>query len=136
MRNESVYLTLAQVLPTLLIALVLELRGGMRGIRQKQSLTFKAYKDLADAGLSEVRNALAKEYARRQDVMTVLYLVVGATFLLGEVAALSGPVIGLDGGFAWVAGPVALSATVVLGVFAVVLPILTFIWRADFNSSG
>jgi hypothetical protein len=96
----------------------------------------KAYKDIADAGLSEFRNALAKEYARRQDVMAVLYFVVGTTFLLGEVAALAGPVIGLGGGFAWVAGPVALSATVVLGVFTVVLPLLTFIWRADVNSSG
>lgn len=53
-----------------------------------------------------------------------LYIGLAVTFIVGEAAALSGPIFGLDGSFAWVAGPVALAAAIVMGGFAVVLPLV------------
>jgi hypothetical protein len=127
MRNESVYLTLAQVLPTLLIAVAIEARSMINAYGRLSKRASSILRDLdtpATAVYASATEKALQEARRRQSKAENVYVAVAATFVLGEAAALAGPLVGLDGWFAWVAGPIAVLAVAVMAVLAVVIP-----WR-------
>ena len=126
-RNESLYLTLAQVLPTLLIVVVLEIRTTVLSAR---TAAFQARAPIApqlDANAPDVdvRDPayLWWEYQRqRYWLRLVTYLSVAGIFAIGEGACVAAPIFGLAGWHAWVFGPAALLAVVVMSGYVLMLP--------------
>jgi hypothetical protein len=123
MRNEALYLTLAQVLPALLIVLVLELRSGgaaaLRAFRKAESLL----EDLPEEHRSSARYRRS-EALRRNLIFRLVRRVAAWTFAVGETFCLAASVFGVANWFAWVAGPISLLAVASMSACVILLPTL------------
>ncbi|MGY0232272.1 hypothetical protein [Longispora urticae] len=108
MRNENFYALAAQVLPALLIAVILEIRGALGTIA---------------AGARRDRDtAVHRSWARSAGYMVLAYVAIAVTFTLGEVAALLVVFCGTGGWLVRGAAPVVGLALLVLIVAAIAVP--------------
>jgi hypothetical protein len=118
MADASLYLTLAQVLPTLLVVLVIELRASLDAEwRYMDSLSNRAKVDSPDP-------ELGWDAESRAEAQQNAYWFVGLTFGIGEVASLAAPVFGVEhGSLGWVLGPIALVSALFLGLAVIFIPL-------------
>ncbi|WP_412537816.1 hypothetical protein R8Z50_18315 [Longispora sp. K20-0274] len=108
MRNENFYALAAQVLPALLIAVILEIRGALGTI--------------AVGARRDRHTALHRSWTRSAGYLVLSYVAVAALFTLGEVAALLVVFAGTGGWLVWAAAPVIAVALLVLIVAAIAVP--------------
>jgi hypothetical protein len=109
MWSTDYYSAMAQVLPTLLIAVLIEL-----------NLVFDKFEQRAGQTLGSLAVALAR------GVIFPWAAAAGITILIGELLALAVLFFGLSGWLPWVAGPVSALAAVVMVVLALLLPLWRF----------
>jgi hypothetical protein len=117
-RNEAFYSTVAQVLPTLLIAIAVEYSQLMRARLDR----IDELKDQGgDAfGFSSLVHAIGQALLiGHAGIVAVLF---AAIFLAGEVATLAVLFFGTDGWLPWVAGPLGGLAVLVLSSVAIFVP--------------
>jgi hypothetical protein len=128
-RDEAFYLTMAQVLPAVLIALILELRQQMqsyqtvieRGLDLIPDLQLIARTGPEDPA-SEAMNRVSRA-RRRRDRYLRIYVAVAIAFLAGEFSSMAAVLVGVDGWFAWLVAPVTIVGLVALSVLAVSVPL-------------
>ncbi|WP_018353417.1 hypothetical protein [Longispora albida] len=148
MRNETFYVTVAQVLPALVIALVVEL-GSILGVMLKQyddrgaEVTRLEAARSAGSGIDasfEAEERHARETLARVTfplrIIARLAAVAGAAFLLGELASLAVVFAGTGGWFPWVAAPLAWLALVVCLLVVIALPLVRAFWWAMSSRNG
>ncbi|MEV6521852.1 hypothetical protein AB0M43_07940 [Longispora sp. NPDC051575] len=108
MRNENFYALAAQVLPALLIAVILEIRGALGTI--------------AAGARRDRHTAVHHSWARSAGYMVLAYVAIAVTFVLGEIAALLVVFCGTGSWLVRGAAPVVGLALLVLIVAAIAVP--------------
>jgi hypothetical protein len=106
-RDEAFYLTMAQVLPAVLIALILELRQQMQSYQTVIERGLDLIPDLQliagtgpDDSASEAMNRVSRAKKRRDRYLRI-YVAVAIAFLAGEFSSIAAVLVGVDGWFAW-----------------------------------
>lgn len=115
MDNETFYATAAQVLPTILIAIAVELYQLTREYTDLQPHYRDSTRDVPAGLFRSITNGPSRAY--------IFAIIFGATFVLGEVVSLTVLYFGVDGRLAWVAGAIAGLAVIALSGFAIYLQI-------------
>ncbi|GIG56218.1 hypothetical protein Lfu02_05900 [Longispora fulva] len=108
MRNENFYSLAAQVLPALLIAVILEIRGALGTI--------------AVGARRDRHTALHRSWTRSAGYLVLAYVAVAVCFVLGEASALLVVFVGPGGWLVRVAAPVVALALLLLTVAAIAVP--------------
>jgi hypothetical protein len=150
MRNEQFYSTAAQVLPTLVIAIVIEVAARYRvfweyltAASRRHDEAQHRYFEKSASGVSEpeLRQAERDWKQAEQVLLNVnrtipdqpelkIALALAVVFLLGEIGSLFVLFVGTGGWLPTVAGPVALAAMILLSLASIVLPFLRPVPRA------
>ena len=129
MRHESFYTTAAQVLPTLLIALVLE---GTTIFRRFVTL-YTEQELVITVPHAEIGHAPSLAKGQGSDVLwhdqlfrrlAMVFAVTVALFVIGEMCALTVVFAGTDGWFVWLCAPITCLALVVMVVAVVAFPVV------------
>lgn len=128
-RNESFYTTAAQVLPTLLIALVLEGTAIFRRLvdvfSTREHVVTVPHAEIATASQAvpaQVSEALWDDRTFRR--LAKVFLGTITVFLLGEVCALLVVFVGTDSWFVWPAAPVTGLALVAMLIAIIAFPLI------------
>jgi len=136
LRNPEFYALIAQVLPTLLIAVVLELRAIAEIAAVKFVRLAKDARAMHEAGLlspskRQTRQTLrpvlhAKRFWRR---WIAIWVCTGAVFVVAEGTSLAVVYVGPDTWITWIAAPSSALSAASLVILAVVAPFRTLIQR-------
>lgn len=100
MRSESFYTTLAQVLPTLLIAIVIELRSLLRESVLTINWIHQLLREPAAADRWQSEFGEKEKFYNR---VSYSYFVTGGAFVIGEIAVVVALLVGVGTWFSWVA---------------------------------
>lgn len=129
MRNESFYTTAAQVLPTLLIALVLEATTIFRRVvdlySTREVVITVPHAEVAKppaAVQGDVSQALWRDRDFRR--LAAAFSSTVALFVLGEICALLAVFVGTDGWLVWLAAPATGLALLVMVLAVVAFPLV------------
>lgn len=117
MAGETFFTTAAQVLPTLIIAILLETRGVIMGVSRGDQ-RFRTERALTK-GLDK---PLRPNPAFRQRLLLEAR-IIAAIFIIGEISALVGVFVDSVQPVRWVAAALVVPALVVLTVLAVAQPL-------------
>jgi hypothetical protein len=137
-RNESFYTTAAQVLPTLLIALILEGTAIFRRLvdvfSTKEHVITIRHAEIAAASQvvpTQVSEALWQDRNFRQ--LAGAFLGAVAVFVLGEVCALLALFVGTDSWFVWPAAPITGLALVAMLLAVIAFPLIRVVTETVFQ---
>jgi hypothetical protein len=136
--NEPFYTTSAQVLPTLLIALVLEgtaiFRRFVDILSTKEYVVTVPHAEIATApqvARGQVSDALWRDRLFRQ--LAAAFFGTVALFVLGEVCALVVVFVGTDSWFVWPAAPITGLALVVMLLAVIAFPLVRVVTETVFQ---
>lgn len=125
MRTETFFATIAQVLPTIMIALVIEMRivadiWARREVEAKSALKRKLKTGShTKAEKLEARAALARDLNSYRARWNFFYMFCGGLFMIGQVAALAGLVNNADMPYRHQFGTVAAGIMLILSALVV-----------------
>jgi hypothetical protein len=131
-KGEQYYATVAQVLPTLLIAVVIELVALFR----ESYLTRKRISTMldADTALDATWRDLYRNKKKAMRYINISYVVVAFFFILGELAAIAVLLFGPGDHLAGPATTLSAIAVVLMCVMAVFAPLLSTGTQLDWQS--
>src|SRR4051794_35733574 len=121
MGSESFYATAAQVLPTLLIAVIIEL---VSHFRESAVILNRIDERLEDPRLNAIHGDAMRRKHKEYDRSVFAYFAGAALFIVAELAAVTVLFIGTKTWISWLAAPLIAVAIIAMCLAAFAAPLL------------